>query len=69
MVIMNDVSLTSLIRRCQEKEKQGYDYVTPIKKQKKIFSNYVCDEYKNKSFKFKGVEMNTLYSVAMKKIN
>jgi hypothetical protein len=30
---MKDVNLTSLVKRCEEKEKQGWEFVTKIKRE------------------------------------
>lgn len=59
---MNDVSLQRLIKRCQEKEKQGYDYVKPIEKIHKRNKVYYYRKYKRY---FKGFEYVYRYRVVM----
>lgn len=64
---MSDTSLRSLIKRCQEKEKQGYDYVTQIKKVPSGGSGYVMGyggQYEKTHSTY-----NLKYKVAMKKVN
>lgn len=66
IITMSDYNLESLEKRCEEKELQGYEYVTPIKDLNDTIRNFKKSGGK---YDYAGANFNKKYKVAMKKVN
>lgn len=60
---MQDTNIRKLIERCKEKEKQGYDYLTKIKKQSSTGLFY--SQGYGGQFSSDGLQSSDTYAVMM----
>lgn len=65
-VTMNDFNFDSLVKRCEEKEEAGYEYITPIIPVGQTGNKY--NQGYGGQWKFGEVLVSSKYRVVMRKI-